>query len=402
MLDINKSKSISCCCSHYVKKNYYKINLKNLPLTESYSKKFNKNYFKADQVFNYCDKCKHGFLGNIVDPKTLYNNIYYFRTSKSATSSAGSDFFINFLNSNLKNKKKISLDIGCNDFYVLNKLKKTNIKIGIDPIQRNFIKKNFFSYNGKYEDIDLSNFNKRIDLVVCRHTLEHIVDLEFFFKKLNKDTSQECEFFFEFPSLDLLIENYRFDQIFHQHVHYFSLQSIKKCLEKYGFELNNFKYNQHHWGALLVNFSKKKKKKTKKTKNLILIKKKIKQSNKNLNIVEIKSRYNVFVKNMRNLKDMLEKIEKNKLSFYGASQMLPVILYHLKFNINLVKSIVDDDKTKKNLTYNNIDLKIDYLRSHAKISDMSFLVTAPDNATSITKKLLKLRPKKIFNLVRGI
>ena len=69
-----------------------------------------------------------------------------------------------------------------------------------------------------------------------------------------------------------------------------------------------------------------------------MIKKKIKQSNKNLNIVEIKSRYNVFVKNMRNLKDMLEKIEKNKLSFYGASQMLPVILYHLKFNINLVKS----------------------------------------------------------------
>ena len=34
------------------------------------------------------------------------NNVYYFRNSKSATSSAGLDFFINFLNYNLKDKKK--------------------------------------------------------------------------------------------------------------------------------------------------------------------------------------------------------------------------------------------------------------------------------------------------------
>lgn len=392
----------SCCCKNDIKKNYFKINFKDLPLTESYSKKFKKNFFKTDQVFNYCNKCKHGFLGNIVEPKTLYNNVYYFRTSKSVTSSAGSDFFLKFLNLNLRKKKQIALDIGCNDFYVLHKLKKTNIKIGIDPIQKNMNKKNFFSFSGKFEDIDLSNFNKKIDLVVCRHTIEHIVDLDLFFKKLDKDTSKECEFFFEFPSLDLLIENYRFDQIFHQHVHYFSLQSIKKCLEKNGFQLNNFEYNQHHWGALLVNFNKKEYKKLKNTNNNILIKKKIRQSNKNLNIAEIKSRYNVFLANMKNLKNTLNKIEKHKLFFYGASQMLPVILYHLKLNINLVKLIIDDDKSKKNLSYNNIKLKISHLKSNAKVNDLSFLVTAPDNAVSITKKLLKLRPKKIFNLVRGI
>tara|TARA_B100001175_G_scaffold316614_1_gene331014 strand:+ start:3828 stop:5024 length:1197 start_codon:yes stop_codon:yes gene_type:complete len=392
---------INCCCKNYSKKNYFKIKFNNLPLTESYAKKFNKNHFKANQVFNFCKKCKHGFLGNIINPKKLYNNVYYFRTSKSKTSSAGSDFFLKFLNSNQKKKKKICLDIGCNDFYVLNKLNKTKIKIGIDPIQKNFFKKNFYSYGGNYEDIDLGNFYKKIDLVVCRHTLEHIVNLDLFFKKLFEDTSNDCEFFFEFPSLDLLIENYRFDQIFHQHVHYFSLQSIKKCISKYGFELNNYKFNQHHWGALLIHFSKKKNK-AKKNKSSILIKKNIKEGNKKINILEIQNRYNIFLQNMINLKNVLNKIEKKKLYFYGASQMLPVLLYHLDIDIKLVNAIIDDDKSKKNMSYNNVDLKIDHLKINTNINDLSFLVTAPDNAAAITKKLIKLRPKKIFNMVRSI
>lgn len=399
---MKRIKSNNCLCSKNNKKNYLNFRLNNLPLTETYSRKYKKNYYKANQVFKYCDICKHGFLANIIDPKTLYNNVYYFRTSKSKTSSAGSDFFLKFLNTNLKKKKNISLDIGCNDFYVLNKLKKTKIKIGIDPIQKNFKKKNFFSYQSNYEDIDLYHFKKKIDLVICRHTLEHIVNLEFFFKKLYKETSNDCEYFFEFPSLDLLVENFRFDQIFHQHVHYFSLHSIKKCVEKYGFEIKDFKFNQHHWGALLINFRKRKKIKNRKASSFVQIEKNIKDSNKNLNNFEIKSRYNLFTRNMKNLREILEKVDKSKLYFYGASQMLPVILYHLKLKSKFVKSIIDDDNTKNNLSYNNINLKIKNMQPKLNIKDLTFLITAPDNAAAITSKLLKLRPKKIFNLVRSI
>ena len=97
---------------------------------------------------------------------------------------------------------------------------------------------------------------------------------------------------------------------------------------------------------------------------------------------------------MKNLREILEKVDKSKLYFYGASQMLPVILYHLKLKSKFVKSIIDDDNTKNNLSYNNINLKIKNMQPKLNIKDLTFLITAPDNAAAITSKLLKLRPKK--------
>ena len=103
---MKRIKSNNCLCSKNNKKNYLNFRLNNLPLTETYSRKYKKNYYKANQVFKYCDICKHGFLANIIDPKTLYNNVYYFRTSKAKHLQLDL-IFLKFLNTNLKKKKYI-------------------------------------------------------------------------------------------------------------------------------------------------------------------------------------------------------------------------------------------------------------------------------------------------------
>ena len=234
--------------------NIEKIHLRSLPLSETYSKKYNKNFKNNDQIFNFCSTCQHGYLNNILPYEKFYNDNYHLRTSSSGTSSKGSNFFIDFIK-NHENKINCLLDIGCNDLFLLKKYSNNSECIGIDPIQKNIKKKRLTIIGKTFEDASINRND--IDQVFCRHTLEHIDDINFFLKKLYKITSKNCKYFFEFPSIEYIYLNRRYDQIFHQHLQYFSLKSINKLLNKNGFEIKSYKFNPNHWGALLIYFKKK-------------------------------------------------------------------------------------------------------------------------------------------------
>lgn len=366
--------------------NIEKIHLRSLPLSETYSKKYNKNFKNNDQIFNFCSTCQHGYLNNILPYEKFYNDNYHLRTSSSGTSSKGSNFFIDFIK-NHENKINCLLDIGCNDLFLLKKYSASCECIGIDPIQ-NDKKKNKLTIIGKtFEDAFVNN--DKIDQVFCRHTLEHIDDINFFFKKLYKITTNNCKYFFEFPSIEYIYLNRRYDQIFHQHLQYFSLKSINKLLNKNGFEIKSYKFNPNHWGALLIYFKKKSSNRLKnefKFNYYQITKKNLLKSYKN------------FTQANYNLKNLLDNFYKNKdkIYFYGASQMLPIIFYHLKIKPNKIEFVIDDDISKNGLTYSNLPIKIRYLKKIKFNNDDVVVVSAPDNNRPILSKLTKYNPKIIL------
>ena len=63
-------------------------------------------------------------------------------------------------------------------------------------------------------------------MLLFAHNLEHIKD-PCCIKKLVEKFSSDTVFFIEIPDADLMIKNMRFDQIFHQHYHYFNINSLK-------------------------------------------------------------------------------------------------------------------------------------------------------------------------------
>ena len=240
------------------------IELPNLPLTDTFCKiPISDPYGGLDQSLLYCSECSHAQLLNIVKPNILYGDRYHFRTSVSATARNGANHFVDFLSGLFPGKVYSTvLDLGCNDLYLLNKLKPfVKQCVGIDPIwadKENEVADEAIRVFGCcIEDIDaqeISTFSP--DLIVCRHTIEHIANPMEVVRSLLDSSKDDAIFLFEFPAFEPLVAKHRFDHIFHQHLHYFSLSSFRRLIDECGGSYIAHTWNYHDWGSLLVAFSK--------------------------------------------------------------------------------------------------------------------------------------------------
>ncbi len=363
------------------------FSLPKLPLTGRFSRKpMTKMPSGINQTLLYCASCGHIQLAHQVEPEVLYDDTYYFRTSASTKAKAGTEFFLSSLTQILGERNfNCALDVGCNDLYLLERLKGcTKVRVGIDPIwkKKKTTSNDIMVIGGTVEEIDLKTVLPQApELIVCRHTLEHIAQAKQVLEKLFSAAKSGAVFCFEVPGFDVLLERFRFDQVFHEHLNYFSLAAFQRLIEEVGGEYLGHRENRHDWGALFIAFRKKKAPTRAKTKSRYALK-------------EIQQRYTVFQNFMRTTADTLERLHGEVYGF-GAAQMLPVLAYHLKTDFSQFKSVLDDDPAKEGLFYWNLPLEIQS-SGEVKLFDASIVLTALDNAQPILSKLMQNRPKNII------
>ena len=58
------------------------------------------------------------------------------------------------------------------------------------------------------------------------------------------------------PNFDTLVQRCRFDQVFHDHAHYFTERSLAKLLSNAGAEYVGHVEDYHNWGSIAVAFRK--------------------------------------------------------------------------------------------------------------------------------------------------
>lgn len=381
MKKIYKIKKVCVVCKSNKLKNL--IKLENFPLTGIYVKeKLKKNFpYYFNQNLNICKNCGHLQLSKFLSPDLLYNNIYANRTSESYLSDNAIKFFKKFLFKNLKQKKRNGLlEIGCNDIKLIENLKKDfNYFYGIDPIWKNKKAPNSkrIKVFGEFvEKINLNKINQEINVVVSTHNLEHLDDPYKILSKFTKKFNENTIFCVEVPDADLMIKNYRFDQIFHQHYHYFNLNSLKNLVNRLQCKIISTDINYNFWGgSLMIAFKKD-----------INKKRMIKTNYKKIDSV-INRRYKIFKKYYENLNKKLQN-ESNIIG-YGAGQMVPSFAYHLKSDLSFLKYIVDDNKKRANQKYPNLKPHIKFFKKNLISSNV--LITALDGVNSISKKLKKLK-----------
>ena len=198
------------------------FDLKKLPLTERFGK-FNSNFETYDQELHICLETGHVFLKNIVSPETLYSkNEYKYRSSSSPWSSRTLSIFLDFCTNfvDIPKSGKI-IDIGGNDLSLMKLWKKINPNSEcyvIDPVCEDIDGEVIDGINivGKFfENVNLREISPNV--VVCRHTLEHIVDPLRVLTDLIEKTKQNTIFIFQVPCYESIIQVYRFNAIFKQH-----------------------------------------------------------------------------------------------------------------------------------------------------------------------------------------
>jgi hypothetical protein len=305
-------------------------------------------------------------------------------------------FFLTFIKRIIENRifNKI-LEVGCNDLFLLKSLEnRTNQLIGIDPVLKG--KEQLLSsnklvlYGDLFENIPIKKIGTLSNsLILTSHTIEHMENPKKFLETLFQISKEDCIFIFQFPSLETLINNMRFDQIFHQHLQYFSLKSFNYLLNELGGELVNFTINPHHWGSLLVAF----RKKNKNTTNILkeVIRKKHEISNK-----RIKEKFQDFARIMAITHSEIASEDNDVIFGYGAALMLPVLSYHLNEDFSKFVGILDDDLSKENLYYLNMHVLIKDPNKIERFDNSTILITAIDNYSKIIPKAIGLKPKKII------
>jgi len=366
------------------------IDLPGLPLTDTYCREpVEKPLSAIDQRLLFCPDCGHGQLETQVAPQVLYGANYCFRTSASATARKGTQFFLSVLDEVAPTRRfRCVLDLGCNDLFLLSQFKdRADIRIGIDPVwkgrESDREDSSIILYGSNVEDIVLSKLPEKPDLVVCRHTLEHIFEPRATLNLLLDAAAPDALFVFEVPGFDGLISRFRFDQIFHQHLQYFSHASFLCLLQTVGAQFLLHRENYHDWGAMAVAFTRSEAGGA------------IPGRARRPSLNAIQMRHKLFRDQMAATSATLGALEAEKIYGYGAAQMLPVLAYHMNTDFSELAAVLDDDPAKDGIGYWNLPVKVMPSSRAHDISDASVLITAVDNVQPIMTKLLVNRPRHI-------
>lgn len=368
------------------------IHLPQLPLTALYSSGPQNVNNGIDQSLNRCLVCGHAQLGRALNPSILYDERYLFRTSSSATARCGTDFFLSSLKKMVCRRKfRCAVDIGCNDLHLLKMVREfSDVCIGIDPIwkgREDCVHEDGISVVGEFvEGCDLTAFGDLLpDLIVCRHTIEHMVDPIASLRPILDIAPVGAMVAVEFPSFSSLVEGFRFDHIFHQHVHYFTVSSIRRLMSGLGAGLVGVENNYCDWGSVFA-----------------LFKKGYDDSDSAVECIaftpdEITKRYEIFRAHLSNIAKLLELAAiTGPVYGYGAAQMLPVLDYHMGGAYKGMNAVLDDDISKDGSYYVNLEVPIRYTGTVDDLENSTTVITAVDHARVILKKLERARVRNII------
>jgi len=363
----------------------------NLPLTGIYlDSKVESVLPTFDQSFMYCMECGHGQVRNLIDPAVLYDDTYTHRTSTSAIATSGNDFFYQQLLQVTGGRKfKSLLEIGCNDLYLMKKVQDlADHLVGIDPI-----------WVGKDQDLNdktriLGRFIEEIqvgeditekpDIILSAHTFEHIQDLYGQLLTLVELAADGCLFVIEVPSLDRMVDQRRFDQVFHQHINYTSLSSMRRLVSRLGCTFLGNTFNYGYWGGTFMFWFEK----SGKDDEVGMV------GFEASNIDEIKSDFREFQKVLGASISQAEKLPEKCYGF-GAAQMLPVLAYHMESDLGFMDAILDDNPDR-HLTYLPGVKPLIRKPEPGEMGSAAVMITALDSSRSILSRLIKDKPRRIL------
>ena len=325
------------------------------------------NFFKKEGdskkfpiSLNFCKKCKHVQIAEIINPKKLFTD-YLWQTSVSKTNFLLFNELIKQYRKFLTKKTKV-LEIACNDGSFLKYLQKKIdcFLLGIDPA------KNIFKENKKIKFLN-SFFNVsssktlgkkygKFDIIFARNVLAHVTDPNEIFKGVKNLLSKKGIFVIEVPHLLPILKNIQYDNIFHEHQGFHSLKSISDLCKKNGLTVSNVKEINSQGGSIRCEIINEEKNVNSKIKKFInyefknrLFDTKYLRSFKYKILSHNKAMYN-FLYNLKN--------RNNKISVYGASGKGQALMQFCNINYKLIDKVYDKSNLKKGRFTPGTNIKI--------------------------------------------
>lgn len=209
------------------------------PLANSYTKP-EIDLPKYPLKVNRCTDCYHLQLSHTVPPVDIYTN-YLYRTGTSETFKKYSYWYAKFIIERIGFVPKI-LDVGCNDGTQLDSFRDLGADTyGIDPA------KNLAQYSRRNNRVEVGYFNKetvnifgnvQFDVINNQNAFSHLEDPDEFLQ-LSKSKLSNCGRIYISTSQANMILNNEFDTIYHEHISFYNVRSMKQLAERNGLFLTD-------------------------------------------------------------------------------------------------------------------------------------------------------------------
>ncbi|MBW2977064.1 class I SAM-dependent methyltransferase [Candidatus Woesearchaeota archaeon] len=206
----------------------------------------------------YCEKCHLVQLGLIVNPKILFPKEYPYTSSTTKILRENFAELYRECKTIVKiGREDLIIDVGSNDGNLLSNFKDNHKVLGITPEDAGkiAIEKGIPTILDYFKEDVVGKVKEdygKAKIITATNVFAHI-------ENINKITDLILEllldggvFISESHYLLPLIENLQYDTIYHEHLRYYSLHSLKYLLERHGLEVIHAKEIPTHGGSIRV------------------------------------------------------------------------------------------------------------------------------------------------------
>ena len=220
-------------------------------------------YFESEPVFPLkCGLCRHCGLVQLIvltnpdDRYGMYDYSYTSSNSEYARSHWTAFAEETFISPSLDTKV---LEIGSNDGFLLGRFLSKGCKVlGFDSsesMSRIANDQGIPTINSIFcleEAEKLLASQSHFDVIVANNVLNHSNDPLDFLNGVEKLLANEGRFIFVVPYWLSSVQTGNFDQIYHEHVSYFTISSLSKMIERTQLRISDIQLNEYHGGSLRV------------------------------------------------------------------------------------------------------------------------------------------------------
>ena len=349
---------------------------------------------KYPLVLDFCENCNNLQLRDCLNIDDLYKH-YYYITPQSTILNDHYEYLTKFLISrNYINSSSKVIEIGSNVGLYLDFLKPyVGSVLGVDPAKnitqianRNGIPTICDFFNNKLANKILVS-NGKADAIIARHCIAHNSSPHELLKGVKTLLSEDGAAIIENAYVLNTLENNEFDQIYHEHMFYYSIQSMSKALEMNGLQLQDVYFSLVHGGSILfvAKHSKAFKEESDSLKKYLQYEKAILN---NFMLDKFSSNVYKFKKDLKNLMISLKKNNPStNIYTYGATAKGNTLLNYVGLNQNHIKYCVDCTEIKqgKYLPGSNIQIVSEDFADQNPPTH--FLLTAWNYKDEIIKKV---------------
>lgn len=376
------------------------LDLNSQPLANSYRDSKEEKLDSFPLAINVCNNCFHTQLTHKVNPDLLFKN-YLYVSGTTKTQRDYFQWFASFVEESLVNTgMKRVLDIGCNDGSQLDAFRNNEWNTsGIDPAE------NLYALSSKNHIVQCDYFSEKyvslgyFDAILCQNAFAHNYNQYEFLITVSKMMHDDSLLFITTSQVDMIL-NGEFDTIYHEHLSFYTIKSMKALCERAGLFLMDVVRHSIHGNSYIFVITKNKLKERKYyIENMI-------DFEKSLGLHDLKT-YTLYAKSchekanaLNDYLNLMKQEAKGPVIGFGAPAKGNTLMNFIK---NGPDFIIDENSLKHEKWVPGIDIQIhsmNYLKNFSDEKELIFVPLAWNFYNEIVRKIKAVRPDQNDDFVK--